>query len=122
MTTQPATKEFTTAAVATLSTGVAMVAWGEAAALAEWIIGHPIWTHEYPAMADSLSAAVQEQFPGMPTEARSGPAYLEDLASIEAKFGKTLVVRRGSAVRTQDPLATLVEAAGGAKEIVVVSS
>lgn len=92
------TREFPSCAVASLSTGVLLVEpFSVMAELAEYILGRPIWTHQYPALADDLRDAVLRQFPDMPTDAsgvdRSN--WRAFAADIEGTFGPTLQVRSG---------------------------
>lgn len=112
-------KEFPTAAAATMTTGIVMGQWSDASALAEWLMGFPIWTHEYLELRDKIKAAVLHQFPAMPTTARSGAGHLEDLAAIEAVFGKTLMFRAGATKRRQSPIESLAKIIGDENVVVV---
>ncbi len=61
------TKSFDPAVLATLTTGTLLVQpFGLAHEAAEWVLGHPVWTHQFPKIMPKLREAVLAQFPKMP--------------------------------------------------------
>jgi hypothetical protein len=101
------TREFPTAVIASISTGVLLCKFGDMHEGAEYLMGHPIWTHHFA--DDTLNAEMQrtiaEQCPGMPTEIEgvTKDNYLEKLAAIEAKIGKTVRIRKGGGLTAMLP-------------------
>jgi hypothetical protein len=104
-----------TAALATLTTGTVMVK-GMAGVYeaAETIVGHPVWTHELGIAMDRARAVIPTQLPGFPVEA-TVENYQQVLAETIARFGETVEIERGTAVRTAGPVATLHTAVAEAK-------
>lgn len=91
------TKEFPAAVVASLSSGRLLCDFSKLHECAEWIMGHPIWTHQFPALREDIEKTVRAQFPDMPTEIEdcNTDNWRERASAIEVKFGETLSVRRG---------------------------
>jgi hypothetical protein len=94
------TRDFPTAAIVTLSTGIMLRKFSDMHEAAEYLIGHPIWTHHF---ADEklwceMRRAISEQCPEMPTEIEGVTTenYQEHVAALEAEFGKTVRIRKGS--------------------------
>lgn len=106
------TKEFDPAILASITTGILMVQpFSAMCEAAEWIAGHPIWTHEYPSMSDRLKHAVLEQFPDMPTNAT--PENWETVRdAVREQYGETIPVAKGSGERDKGPIATAIEIMG----------
>jgi hypothetical protein len=93
------TKEFSTAAIASISTGVLFSKFSEMHEVAEYLMGSTIWTHQF---ADEklyavLKKAILKQYPEMPTilENVTKDNYRERLAEIENKFDKVLSICAG---------------------------
>jgi hypothetical protein len=105
-------KALTTGSVLTITTGIVMVekfaGVGEAF---EWIMGHPVWTHEMPSLGDEARNRIVAQFPDIPTFATSLD-WRTVLADAVARYGETIDVRRGDARRTADPVTTAIAAMG----------
>jgi len=102
---------------------------------AEWVAGHPIWTHEFAshALNVSLRDAVLAQHPilaGADVDALrvdlavsdDKEATCRDWIASEARRIKsdTVTLRRGTTERTQSPLETLAELAPNKPIIPVV--
>jgi hypothetical protein len=100
-------KQFSTAAIASLATGVLLCKFREMHDAAEFMMGHPIWTHHFASKAlnQKIRAAIVAQFPEMPThlEGVTRENYLERVAELEAKFGKTLTVAAGTGETAMSP-------------------
>lgn len=101
------TREFPTAVIASISTGVLLCNFGDMQEAAEYLMGHPIWTHHF---ADKqfnadMRKAIAEQCPGMPTEIEgvTKDNYLEKLAEIERAIGPTVRIRKGGGLTAMLP-------------------
>lgn len=110
---EPETRDFSTAAIASLSTGVLLCQFGEIHEAAEYLMGHPIWTHHF-ASKDlwlKMQRAIIEQCPGMPTELPDANKdnYLAKLAMIEAEIGKVVKIRKGAGATAMHPLEGIPE-------------
>ena len=112
-------KRFPTHAIMTMKTEICMGNFGAAHELAEWVMGHPVWTHELSSLAKPIKEDLERQFPGLPTEANKDN-WKEVLATAIQTHGEYLEVIQGSAERTQNPIESLVELVGKKKVIPVV--
>lgn len=103
----PETKQFSTAAIASLSTGVLLCKFDEMQQAAEFLMGHPIWTHHFADhnLNQKIKATIVAQFPDMPTKLDGVTAenYLERVTELEAKFGKTLEVAADTGETAMSP-------------------
>lgn len=102
------TRDFSTAAVASLSCGTMLCGFSEMHEAAEYLMGHPIWTHHFASkqLWDDMKRAVAEQCPGMPMDHPEGVTkenYLEYVAKLEAEIGKTVCIRKGSGLTAMLP-------------------
>lgn len=101
------TREFPTAVVASLSTGVLLCEFGKMHEAAEYLMGHPIWTHHFAdkMLTEEMKWTIAEQCPGMPTDIEdvTKENYLEKLAEIEAAIGKTVRIRKGGGLTAMLP-------------------
>lgn len=107
------TRDFPTAVIASLSTGVLLCDFGEIHEAAEYLMGHPVWTHHFAnkELWQKMQRAVIEQCPGIPTELPDVDKdnYLAKLAEIEAKIGKVVKIRKGDGATAMYPLEGLPE-------------
>lgn len=101
-------KEFSTAAIATLSTGVLLCPFSDMHEAAEYLMGHPIWTHHFGSkdLSEKMRQAVLWQHPRMPTSLSGITAenYKDHVVAIEEMFGATLVIRKGGGETAMHPL------------------
>ena len=90
-------KDISTRAMASVSTGVLLCNFSEMAEAVEWLLGHPIWTHQYPALADDMKRRALEECPALPTEAAGVDAsnWQQFAEAVEISIGKTVSVRKG---------------------------
>lgn len=73
----------------------------------EWVIGHPVWTHELPKLGEKAASLVKLQHPDLPLgEVAAWQATADFLL---AKHGPSIPLERGSEVRTSNPVSTLAE-------------
>jgi hypothetical protein len=102
------TREFPTAVVASLTSGVLLTGkFSDVHEAAEYLMGHPIWTHHFADVQlwQEMQRTALEQCPGLPTELPDVNAenYLQKLATLEAEIGKTVRIRKGSGLTAIKP-------------------
>lgn len=132
---EPETRDFPIAVVISAMSGTLVhPRFGDVHECIEWVMGHPVWTHElgnvnawvavmeavieqHPALAESFT-------PPKPEEPLRGDAYLAFirpwLAEMADKHGTDIALRKGSRKRTESPLAALERIAPGKSVVVVV--
>lgn len=98
------TKSFDPAVLASLTTGIVLVREGFSPMheAAEWVMGHPIWTHQFPTLMPAIRKAIIAQFPDMPTAQPDD--FMQAAADTRARYGTLVEVRRGSGETATDPL------------------
>lgn len=103
-------KTFPLHAVLTMRTKKLMGDFAKAHELAEWVLGHPIWTHEMHLFLKKISDKLGEQFPGLPSTLPdvNKNNYAEALAELEKVHGTSFEVEQGNEERTESPLDTLL--------------
>jgi hypothetical protein len=104
------TKRFHTASVLTLIDGIVYEEFGKVCELAEWVMGHPIWTHEYADrdLAARIKSALVKQHPKLADFAKGSEEHWKDaLARAEKTYGKTLLITKGDEERMEGPLTSL---------------
>lgn len=101
------TRDFPTAVIASISTGVLLCDFGAMQEAAEYLMGHPIWTHHFAdkQLCDEMKLTIAAQCPGMPTEIEGVTAenYLAKLAEIEQAIGTTARIRKGGGLTAMLP-------------------
>ena len=101
------TRDFPTAVIASISTGILLCDFGKMQEAAEYLMGHPIWTHHFAdkTLTLEMKRTIAEQCPGMPMEIDgvTKDNYLEKLAVIEAEIGKTVRIRKGGGLTAMLP-------------------
>ena len=101
------TRDFPTAVIASLSTGVLLCDFGDMQEAAEFLMGHPIWTHQFAdkTLCDEIKRTITEQCPGMPTSSppENWDNWRATLAKIEADFGPTVRIRKGGGLTAMLP-------------------
>jgi hypothetical protein len=107
MTKQPETRDFPTAVIASLSSGILLCKFGDMHEAAEYLMGHPIWTHHFADknLWSEMQKTITEQCPGMPTDL---PDVTKDnwenkRVALEAEFGATVKIRKGSGLTAMLP-------------------
>lgn len=118
------TRAFSTPVLASITTGRLLEApFSKVHEAAEFIIGHPIWTHEFGSapFVDRLKAKVLLQHPELDVDASEVTAdnYQEFADRLKAELGDTLEVVQGSGDRKADPITTLREMVPDAEVAVV---
>ena len=107
------TREFPTAVIASLSSGILLCEFGKMHEAAEFLMGHPIWTHHFGSkkLWKEMQTAILFQHPEMPTELGdvTKDNYLEHVARIEAKLGKAVIISQGDGRTAQSPFEGIPE-------------
>jgi len=104
------TREFSTAALASLSSGFTLCNFGDIHQAAEFLMGHPIWTHHFASkdLWYRMSESLRSQHPQLPTDADledvTKENYRERLAELEGRLGKVLTIKRGDGSTAKHPL------------------
>lgn len=118
-------KDFKLGAILGLTTGVLLEdgKFGEIHELAEHVVGHSIWTHEFAekALWAQLKDVILAEHPQliMPTDEfsnggkRTGPECAQFLREQERIFGKTLQIAKGTGERAEHPISSLHRISGG---------
>lgn len=118
------TKTFSTASLASLTSGMLLCKFSEMHEAAEYLMGHPIWTHEFGSKAlwDLMRSKLLEQHPGLPRDADgvSEANWQEFLAAACASLGETLTITKGDELRAADPATTARAMIGPDKPIVAI--
>lgn len=105
----PETRDFPTAAIASLSTGFLLCDFAIMHEAAEYLMGHPIWTHHFASeqLNQDIRRAIAEQCPGMWTreqgEGITRENWREYRAKLESEFGPTVHIRKGSGLTAMLP-------------------
>lgn len=101
-------REFPTAVVASLSTGILICGFSAMHECAEYLMGHPIWTHHFAnkELWRAMQRAIVAQCPGMPTELRgvTKDNYTARVAELEAQLGPTQTLRKGDGKTAMSPM------------------
>ncbi len=106
--TKTETRDFPTAVIATLSSGILLCEKFSAVhEAAQFLMGHLIWTHHFAnrAFQREMQQTILEQCPGMPTELPdvTPTNYKAKVAELEAAIGKTVRIRKGSGLTAMLP-------------------
>lgn len=101
------TREFPTEVIASISTGVLLCEFGEMHKAAEYLMGHPIWTHHLidKDLRRDMLRAIAAQCPGMPTEIAgvTPDNFREKIAALHAELGPVQTIREGSGLTAMLP-------------------
>lgn len=101
------TRDFTTAVIASLSSGVLLCNFSDMHEAAEYLMGHPIWTHQFgdKALWHEMQRTILEQCPGMPIELNgvNKDNYLDYVSKLEAEFGPAVTIRKGGGLTAMLP-------------------
>ncbi len=103
------TKTFPLSAILSLTTGRLLCKFSDMHELAEWIAGHPIWTHEFAdvQLAERFKSLVFSQHPDLESIDASevnSENYEPWLAAAIAQYGDCRVIEQGAQERTESPL------------------
>lgn len=102
------TREFPTEVVASLSSGVLLCQFSDMHEAAEFLMGHPIWTHHFAdkVLWKSMQDAILAQYPAMPTEmAGVTPDNVEERVSgLHSELGAVVSIQGGDGHTAMSPL------------------
>lgn len=118
------TKMIPTMALLSLTSGKMLCPFGDMAEAAEWVAGHPIWSHEFGSrqLADSLRDKVLAVHPMLNIDvSHINPENVAaEVALLESRFPPTLAMPQGSDERTESPMESAARVVGADKVIGVV--
>jgi hypothetical protein len=101
-------REFPTSVIASISSGVLLCEFDKMHEAAEYLMGHPIWTHHFASkdLWRSMQHKILEQCPGMPTELSGVTAEncRKRISEIEADIGAVVTIRKGNGETAMHPL------------------
>lgn len=101
------TRDFPVAVIASISTGVLLCKFGDMHEAAEYLMGHPIWTHHFASkeLWKEMQRTILEQCPGMPTDAPGVNAdnFAAYTTKLEADLGKVVTIRKGDGLTAMLP-------------------
>lgn len=101
------TRDFPTAVIASITTGIMLCRFDDMHEAAEFVMGHPIWTHHFAdkTLAEEMRKTILAQVPSMPVEivGVTKNNYRSKLADIEAVVGATVTLRRGGGLTAMLP-------------------
>lgn len=90
------TKQLDPAALSSLLHGIILCDFRSMHEAAEWVAGHPVWTHQFvhKPLRDRIKSEILRQFPTMDT--RKPDDWKLRLDDVRATYGETVTVERGS--------------------------
>jgi hypothetical protein len=102
------TKDFDPAVLASLTSGIVLVEEGFSPIheAAEWVLGHPVWTHHFAdkALWERMAAALLAQLPDLPTDKTDVQGRWQDVRDqMRARYGERVSVRRGRGESAPSP-------------------
>ena len=101
------TKQYPTEVIASLSSGVLFCDFSAVHEAAEFLMGHPIWTHHFADkdLCREMQATILEQCPGMPTEfpGVTKENYIARIAALKEEIGETCLIRKGGGLTAMLP-------------------
>ena len=104
-------KMFSTLAAVSLVSGRLLCSFSDMHELAEWVMGYPIWTHEFghrPMMAQVRNALLQ-QHPALASYCDiDAENWRERGEEASLQLGAELLITKGASERELDPISTLV--------------
>jgi hypothetical protein len=100
-------RTFSTAVIASLSSGVLLCKIGDLHEAAEFLLGHPIWTHHFASekLWKAMQVAVIQQHPHMPIEVVgvTPENYREKVEELEARLGPFVAIRKRDWRNSNEP-------------------
>lgn len=108
--TEPMKKSVSPLALASITTGSLMCEFGQMHEALEWLVGHPVWTHELGSYLTEASRVAIEQHPGLPTKQPSDWEAMS--AALLEQFGPTVEITKGTGQRTEHPIESAERAMG----------
>jgi hypothetical protein len=117
------TKSFTIPVLVSLVSGKLLTnTFGDVHECAEFVIGHPVWTHEFASetLWQAMRAKVLEQHPDLDVDVEhvTKDNWRDVVAKLVADLGESRELRQGTDERTKTPIETLQEIRPDAQIIV----
>lgn len=99
------TRDFPVAAIVTLTSRISLCEFSKVHEAAEYVMGHPIWTHQFSSQLPDIVRTILEQCPGLPTklEGVTPDNYLDCVRDLEEQFGPMVKIRKGSGLTAMLP-------------------
>lgn len=101
-------RDFPTAVIASISSGVLLCKFSELQEAAEYLMGHPIWTHHFGSkdLWKQMQRTVLAQCPAMPIDAPgvTKENWPEFKAKLESELGEIVRIRKGGGATAMSPL------------------
>lgn len=101
------TRDFPTEVIASISSGVLLCDFGKMHEAAEYLMGHPIWTHHFAdkTLVGEMKRTIAEQCPGMPTALPDvdRPNWEAAREKLIADLGTTVRIRKGGGLTAMLP-------------------
>lgn len=101
------TREFPTAVLASITSGKLLCTFRDLHEAAEFIMGHPIWTHHFASkeLSADMKRTLLAQCPSLPSEIEgvTPQNYQAKLAELEGQIGKSFTVSKGSGLTAMLP-------------------
>ena len=97
------TRDFPTEVIASISTGILMCDFAAMQEAAEYLMGHPIWTHHFgdKQLMQEMRQTLSVQCPGMPTEVVGEWKSFRD--GLIERLGPSIKIRKGSGLTAMLP-------------------
>lgn len=100
------TREFSTEAIASLSSGMLMCRFSDMHDAAEYLMGHSIWTHHFAdkALWQSMRDKILAQHPTMPIDGITKENWEAKRDALLTDFGPTVTITKGDGRTAMSPL------------------
>lgn len=99
-------RTFDVGVIGTITTGLMMTpSFNDLHGAIEFIMGHPVWTHEFSTAVPRCVELIKEHYPKIPTEEPAD--YRECLAQLARDYPDGITLPKGQEKRTKGPVATL---------------
>lgn len=116
------TRDFPIEVVMSLYTGILLCKFGDMHECAEFLLGHPVWTHEFAdrALSEQMRAEIKQQLPRLHAHIAGElakedvPQFVEDLRTA---YGPKATLKKGNFKRTESPIDTARRLVGDDKII-----
>jgi hypothetical protein len=101
------TREFPTEVLVSLTSGILLCDFSAMHECAEFLMGHPIWTHHFASkdLLRDIKGTILAQCPGLPMEVEGVTAenYRAYVAKLVAEFGEKQTIRKGDGLTAMLP-------------------
>lgn len=100
------TRDFPTEVIVSLSSGISMCRFSDMHEAAEYLMGHPIWTHHFAdkTLWQSMRAEVLKQHPAMPADGVTKDNWEAKRDAALSEFGPSVTIQKGDGHTAMSPL------------------